>query len=312
MKIEILVNGVKNIPAMKQGLDKAIALCATLPLSLDISYTNIDKVFDSQALHTDVVANGFGINPTEILNCATTKPDLVVLISSYTKIKPFNFSTTNPINPCTYDLDQTTLNNTLVMEICCEWYNDFPDVLTQFFLHELSHCRYYQTGNRPDLTHYQYASSLYSQKNPIDYYLYLIKQNMPQPLPVVTLTRNVDNGVETLGTLTYNNFTCRTLERPYKGNTPNISAVPKGSYLCKYTFSLRLLRYTYELQNVPNRSGIRIHTANYFSQLLGCIALGTDLSDINKDNQLDVINSKFAVSQFEGLLNRQPFTLQIV
>src|ERR1035437_2912177 len=42
-----------------------------------------------------------------------------------------------------------------------------------------------------------------------------------------TLTRNSDNGVETLGTLQLNNFTCKTLERPNKNNQPNISCIPK-------------------------------------------------------------------------------------
>lgn len=129
--------------------------------------------------------------------------------------------------------------------------------------------------------------------------------------PRVTLTRNSDNGIETLGTINYENFRCLTLERPWKNNQKNISCLPKGTYECRYTFSPKFLKYTYELQNTSPRSGIRIHSANYFFDLQGCIALGDSYGDINKDGQRDILNSRATIKRFEQLLNYKPFTLVI-
>lgn len=116
-----------------------------------------------------------------------------------------------------------------------------------------------------------------------------------------------------LGTLILDeNFTfCRTLELPWIYNKPNISCIPEGSYLCKYTYSPRFLKRTYEVLNVPNRSGIRIHSANFSRDLKGCIALGDDVSDIDRDGLRDVTNSKKTIARFEKMLEHKPFLLVI-
>ena len=46
---------------------------------------------------------------------------------------------------------------------------------------------------------------------------------------------------------------------------------------------------------MPNRSEILIHKGNYYTDILGCILIGSDLADINKDGLLDVTNSKNSV-----------------
>lgn len=132
----------------------------------------------------------------------------------------------------------------------------------------------------------------------------------------VTLTRNKDNGTETVGTLTASigttSFSCKTLELPWRDNQKNISSIPKGTYDVIYSFSPKFMKYTYEILGVPNRSGIRIHSANFVSQLNGCVALGNALQDINSDGQLDVINSRITISAFETLMNKKPFKLNII
>ena len=125
----------------------------------------------------------------------------------------------------------------------------------------------------------------------------------------VTVTRNSDDGYQTLGELTMRGFSAKTIELPWRDNKPNISCIPKGTYTVKWTFSPRFMKYTYEIQGVPKRSGIRIHSANYARQLNGCIALGNQFSDIDKDGKLDVINSRATIRAFEELLNKQDFTL---
>lgn len=132
----------------------------------------------------------------------------------------------------------------------------------------------------------------------------------------ITLKRESDDGIQTLGTLTVNkngvSFAVKSLELSWKENAKNISCIPKGTYDVVYSFSPSFLKYTYEIKNVPNRSGIRIHSANYASQLKGCIALGTTLTDINHDGKLDTTNSTVAIKAFEQLMDYKPFKLTII
>ena len=125
----------------------------------------------------------------------------------------------------------------------------------------------------------------------------------------VVLTRKDDDHNGTFGTLVMDNFNCLTVELPYRDNEPNTSCIPKGQYTCKWTHSPRLDKYTYELQDVPNRAGIRIHSANYPDQLLGCIALGSYTANVN--GKEGVFNSRDTLQKFETLLNQQDFTLEI-
>lgn len=130
-------------------------------------------------------------------------------------------------------------------------------------------------------------------------------------IPVVTITRKTDTGNETLGELVYEDFKCLTLERAWKDNKSNISCIPKGEYLVKRTFSPKFVKYTYEVQKVPKRSGIRFHSANYWFDLNGCIALGTAYKDLNSDKETDILNSRATIKQFETLLQGKDFKLII-
>lgn len=129
--------------------------------------------------------------------------------------------------------------------------------------------------------------------------------------PIVKIKRVVDNGTETLGKLEYGNFTCKTLEKPYKDNQKNISCIPTGIYDVEYTFSPKFMKYTYEIKKVPNRTSIRIHSGNYFFDIEGCILLGSGFGDINKDGTMDILNSRSTVKSFEELMGKKPFTLVI-
>jgi len=106
-------------------------------------------------------------------------------------------------------------------------------------------------------------------------------------------------------------FECKTIELPDKNNEPKVSCIPSGSYDCRWSYSPSFKIYTYEILNVPNRSGIRIHAANYSRQLKGCIALGTANADIDKDGTIDVTNSKATIAQFEKLMNGKTLKLTI-
>lgn len=113
-------------------------------------------------------------------------------------------------------------------------------------------------------------------------------------------------------------FVARSLELPWKQNAQSVSCFTPGKYLCKYTkspsFSASAGRdvYTYEVVGVPGRAGIRIHSANYISQLRGCIALGNAHKDINADRIIDITHSGNTVKAFEDLMERKDFELEIV
>jgi hypothetical protein len=141
----------------------------------------------------------------------------------------------------------------------------------------------------------------------------LLPKSVPAPVLATTavITRGTDDGIQTMGILSIGGFNCKTLERSWKNNQTNISSIPKGTYTCKYVFWLRKLKYTYELQNVTGRSGIKIHSGNYFFDTAGCILLGDSYGDINKDGELDILNSTVTIKKFEQLMGKKDFQLTI-
>lgn len=167
--------------------------------------------------------------------------------------------------------------------------------------HEICHAIYVKQG-KVDRTHYHWDSGDLSK---------VLTELKVETMPTVTLTRNQDDGVQTLGEMSYGNFKCNTLELAWKNNQRNISSIPKGEYDVKWTFSPKFMKYTYEVQGVPNRSGIRLHIGNFFNQIQGCILLGNGYRDVNNDKRLDIINSTVTLKAFEEHLNRKPFKLII-
>lgn len=135
---------------------------------------------------------------------------------------------------------------------------------------------------------------------------------------MVKLLRFETSNQGTFGILLINNqFFCYTLELPNKGNKPNISCIPADTYGVKWTYSPAFKRRMYLITNVKERSGIRIHSANfagdakkgYKKQLYGCIALGCKIGKLG--NQKAVLVSRPTVRKFENLMKKKPFKLQI-
>ncbi len=125
----------------------------------------------------------------------------------------------------------------------------------------------------------------------------------------VTLHRIYQNDC-TVGVLNFGGHRCFTLELPSNGNQPNISCIPEGYYSCEKVKSPSL-GCCIEVQDVPNRTFIRIHKGNYTTQIQGCILVGEALKDINADFVIDVANSKIA---FDKLMKETPdkFKLRIL
>ena len=131
----------------------------------------------------------------------------------------------------------------------------------------------------------------------------------------VTITRFDQSEHGTFGQLVCNGFTCFTGELPEMDNKPNVSCIPKGHYICHWTYSPRFKRKMYEITSVTGRSGIRFHSANFMGsgklkkQLNGCVALGFKLGVM--EGQKALLLSSPAIRQFEKLLNGREFTLEI-
>lgn len=113
-------------------------------------------------------------------------------------------------------------------------------------------------------------------------------------------------------------FMCFTGELPDRNNLPSISRIPPGTYHVEATWSPRFKRKMYLVFEVPRRSGIRKHAANFMGdksknyrcQLNGCIALGEKLGVMGGQKALLV--SAPALRRFEQHMSLQPFTLQII
>jgi hypothetical protein len=124
--------------------------------------------------------------------------------------------------------------------------------------------------------------------------------------------RNEGTGLQTLGEMTFGDFKCKTLELPWLNNQSKISCIPYGQYTCEKKYATAAIPYQHvTILNVPNRSGIAIHKANYYTQLRGCIAVGENQVDINKDGQKDVTNSGSTFDKLMELLPKR-FTLIII
>lgn len=93
----------------------------------------------------------------------------------------------------------------------------------------------------------------------------------------------------------------KTLELPWRDNERNISCIPEGSYRVIKHNSPKF-KQSFWLQDVPDRSEILIHIANFTSDLRGCIAPGERHVDMNRDGVLDVTSSRLTLEKMYKLL----------
>ena len=97
-------------------------------------------------------------------------------------------------------------------------------------------------------------------------------------------------------------FSALSLERGWRNNENRVSCVPLGTYTVVLEYSDKFEMDLWELKNVPNRSECKFHSANYWFQLNGCIALGRTLADIKNDDYQDVTSSKSTMKDFHEAL----------
>lgn len=124
-----------------------------------------------------------------------------------------------------------------------------------------------------------------------------------------TILRGESSSQGTFGKIIANGLELYTLELPWRNDASNVSCIPKGTYTCRYTLSPRLRKFTYEVFGDAMRAGIRIHSANLASQLLGCIALGEKIGTM--DGVKALLVSRPAITKFEQYMERKTFILEI-
>lgn len=115
-------------------------------------------------------------------------------------------------------------------------------------------------------------------------------------------------------------FRCDTIELPWLNNQPQISCIPKGKYKVVYRESAKYPRH-YHVLDVPNRSFILIHQANYVGSknpkthkpdLLGCIGVGNGFKDITGDGIVELLQSGVTLKKMLSVIGTESFELEIV
>jgi hypothetical protein len=137
----------------------------------------------------------------------------------------------------------------------------------------------------------------------------------------VTLARQPSTDEGTFGSLLFGNSALYSTELPWRENATRKSSIPEGTYDCIWARSPRF-GFCYHLLDVPGRSHILIHSANFggdtelgwTSELLGCIApalkLGKLKNNFGKPQQAGM-SSRAALTIFESWANQENLRLVI-
>lgn len=128
-------------------------------------------------------------------------------------------------------------------------------------------------------------------------------------------TKSSDQG--TIGQILYEKRKAGIIELPDRNNRAGLSCINAGRYEVKWTYSPHLHKWTYEIQKVVGRGGIRLHSGNfagdttrgYKSHTLGCPLPCRYFGVLG--GQLAGLASRSIVSDIELVFNKLPFELEI-
>lgn len=129
---------------------------------------------------------------------------------------------------------------------------------------------------------------------------------------LAVLKRVVYGEKSTIGELYANGVKfCNTLEDVDRGlhqwmttqeiakiKVAGVTAIPRGYYHCRTTWSPRFGKYMIEILNVPGFSGVRMHAGNDADDTEGCPLLG----DYDQSKPDWVGNSRVRCSEFNALV----------
>lgn len=116
------------------------------------------------------------------------------------------------------------------------------------------------------------------------------------------LKRKIQTDVCTIGALFVDGtYLCDTLEPPVREQKiPGKTAIPHGTYKGIVCMSPRLRMLTPRLLDVPDFTGVLIHTGNTVRDTRGCILVGSRKSDTQ------LVASRYAFTRLMVLLTENP------
>lgn len=143
-----------------------------------------------------------------------------------------------------------------------------------------------------------------------------------KPMRKATLTRFETGPLGTFGDLvTDNGYQCVIVEKPWADNKTDESCIlPKPGGKAKYKaepWESPKFGKCFRLVDVPGRTDILIHPANWARQLLGCLAPGRAIGDVHgfyhdeKVHEKGVMSSRDALWGLEQDVESGPFEITI-
>lgn len=122
----------------------------------------------------------------------------------------------------------------------------------------------------------------------------------------LVLTRLSIQGNATIGTLEVPGlqFPLWTLEDLWRNNQPRVSCIPTGDYRCEKHSGPRF-KDVWEVKNVPGRSAILLHVGNDDTDTIGCILVGTGVSEGK------LTQSRVGIDTLRRMIGKNGFDLQI-
>lgn len=129
---------------------------------------------------------------------------------------------------------------------------------------------------------------------------------------IAELVRYYTPKLGTIGRFVIGEFGSLAIEKDWVENTKSLSCIPEGEYECRPRWSSKNAPnydWAYEITNVPGRTDVLIHIANWPHELEGCVALGNGLMFSAKE--IGVSNSRDTIRAFHTYMNREPFMLLI-
>lgn len=104
----------------------------------------------------------------------------------------------------------------------------------------------------------------------------------------------------------------KSLERGWRDNERGVSCISEGTYEVRLEWSPRFNKYLWEIYGVPDRSECKLHAANFWRELNGCIALGNSHVDIDGDGDKDVTSSRNTMKKFHKLMGDDTKALIVI
>lgn len=172
IKYLIITNNVKNKERMLVGLEIARQAALTVDAKFVYEFKDTSRVFNSINFENQTVGKGACVDPNEILQEVNGNYKIACLIFDADKvIGP------RPTNPVQHPILKNGCN---VIQIPEFWYGEFPSVLADYFMHETDHSGYFFKGDvANDKTHFMHSYPEWTNKQAMEYYLFLLKQLLP-------------------------------------------------------------------------------------------------------------------------------------